>query len=72
MNGFIDISETQSVELYYANNDLIFPSEINLPRFAAGSFKECLDLLFFKQFGRELKSTIYGKPSILTFQYAQK
>ncbi|XP_013416951.1 haloacid dehalogenase-like hydrolase domain-containing 5, partial [Lingula anatina] len=54
------------------NMDLVFMAEACMPRFGNGSFLICLESLYKKITGRDLKySALVGKPSEITFRYAE-
>lgn len=53
------------------NMDLLWMSEACMPRFGHGCFMHCLECLYQKITGRELKYTaLIGKPSEITYHHA--
>ncbi|KAL5014214.1 hypothetical protein ScPMuIL_008484 [Solemya velum] len=53
------------------NMDLLWMAEASMPRFGHGCFLHCLESLYQKISGRELKYTaLIGKPSELTYHHA--
>jgi HAD superfamily hydrolase (TIGR01456 family) len=55
------------------NMDLVWMSEANMPRFGHGTFLHCLEQIYHKLSGYELKYTaLVGKPTELTYMYAEQ
>ncbi|XP_019612838.1 haloacid dehalogenase-like hydrolase domain-containing 5 isoform X2 [Rhinolophus sinicus] len=55
-----------------SNMDLLWMAEAKMPRFGHGTFLLCLETIYHKVTGRELRyEGLMGKPSILTYQYAE-
>ncbi|NXQ35723.1 HDHD5 hydrolase, partial [Alaudala cheleensis] len=55
------------------NMDLMWVAEAQSPRFGHGTFMVCLENIYKKITGRELKyEALMGKPSRLTYQYAEQ
>ncbi|KAI0143809.1 HAD-superfamily subfamily IIA hydrolase [Xylariaceae sp. FL1272] len=58
--------------LYFSNPDLFWSASYHLPRFGQGAFQAALAGMWAKiTEGRELKSTIIGKPYNRTYAYAE-
>ncbi|XP_058511794.1 haloacid dehalogenase-like hydrolase domain-containing 5 [Ochotona princeps] len=56
-----------------SNMDLLWMAEAKMPRFGHGTFLLCLETIYRKVTGRELRyEGLMGKPSILTYQYAEE
>ncbi|KAJ1166098.1 hypothetical protein NDU88_006508 [Pleurodeles waltl] len=54
------------------NMDLMWMAEAKMPRFGHGTFLICLEHIYKKMTGRELKyEALVGKPSIVTYSYAE-
>ncbi|XP_074839869.1 haloacid dehalogenase-like hydrolase domain-containing 5 [Carettochelys insculpta] len=54
------------------NMDLLWMAEAKRPRFGHGTFLVCLENIYKKITGKELKyEALIGKPSIVTYQYAE-
>ncbi|XP_019371094.1 PREDICTED: cat eye syndrome critical region protein 5 [Gavialis gangeticus] len=54
------------------NMDLLWMAEAKMPRFGHGTFLLCLENIYRKVTGRELKyEALIGKPSIVTYHYAE-
>uniref|UniRef100_A0A8C8SHH5 Haloacid dehalogenase-like hydrolase domain-containing 5 n=1 Tax=Pelusios castaneus TaxID=367368 RepID=A0A8C8SHH5_9SAUR len=54
------------------NMDLLWMAEAKMPRFGHGIFLVCLENIYKKVTGKELKyEALIGKPSIVTYQYAE-
>ncbi|XP_048191095.1 haloacid dehalogenase-like hydrolase domain-containing 5 [Perognathus longimembris pacificus] len=55
-----------------SNMDLLWMAEAKMPRFGHGTFLLCLETIYRKVTGKELRyEGLMGKPSILTYQYAE-
>ncbi|XP_007935369.2 haloacid dehalogenase-like hydrolase domain-containing 5 [Orycteropus afer afer] len=55
-----------------SNTDLLWMAEAKMPRFGHGTFLLCLETIYQKVTGKELRyEGLMGKPSILTYQYAE-
>ncbi|XP_046315829.1 haloacid dehalogenase-like hydrolase domain-containing 5 isoform X1 [Marmota monax] len=55
-----------------SNVDLLWMAEAKMPRFGHGTFLLCLETIYQKVTGKELRyEGLMGKPSILTYQYAE-
>ncbi|XP_037701379.1 haloacid dehalogenase-like hydrolase domain-containing 5 isoform X2 [Choloepus didactylus] len=55
-----------------SNMDLLWMAEAKMPRFGHGTFLLCLETIYRKLTGRELRyEGLMGKPSILTYRYAE-
>lgn len=62
----------EHIPVIAANTDLIYMSEVPLPRFGHGAFLLSLEVLFKKLTGHELVYTEFlGKPFIPNYQYAE-
>ncbi|NXN96610.1 HDHD5 hydrolase, partial [Rhinopomastus cyanomelas] len=54
------------------NMDLLWMAEAKMPRFGHGTFLLCLETIYKKVTGRELKyEALIGKPSTVTYLYAE-
>ncbi|XP_054023586.1 haloacid dehalogenase-like hydrolase domain-containing 5, partial [Dryobates pubescens] len=54
------------------NMDLLWMAEAKMPRFGHGTFLLCLESIYKKVTGRELKyEALIGKPSTVTYRYAE-
>ncbi|XP_077025700.1 haloacid dehalogenase-like hydrolase domain-containing 5 [Tamandua tetradactyla] len=55
-----------------SNMDLLWMAEAKMPRFGHGTFLLCLETIYRKVTGRELRyEGLMGKPSVLTYRYAE-
>ncbi|CAM2097711.1 haloacid dehalogenase-like hydrolase domain-containing 5 isoform X1 [Caretta caretta] len=60
------------IPILACNMDLLWMAEAKMPRFGHGTFLVCLENIYKKVTGRELKyEALIGKPSIVTYQYAE-
>ncbi|XP_031239086.1 haloacid dehalogenase-like hydrolase domain-containing 5 isoform X2 [Mastomys coucha] len=56
-----------------SNMDLLWMAEAKMPRFGHGAFLLCLETIYRKVTGNELKyEGLMGKPSVLTYLYAEE
>ncbi|XP_054844449.1 haloacid dehalogenase-like hydrolase domain-containing 5 isoform X2 [Eublepharis macularius] len=54
------------------NMDLLWMAEAKMPRFGHGTFLLCLESIYKKMTGKELKyEALIGKPSTVTYRYAE-
>lgn len=63
--------------LYFSNPDLIWAAAYHLPRLGQGAFREALEGVWTAisggaSKGVELKKTVIGKPSHVTYEYAER
>ena len=63
--------------LYFSNPDLVWASAYHLPRLGQGGFREALEGVWAAisggpSKGVELKKTVIGKPSHVTYEYAER
>ncbi|OMJ21284.1 putative CDP-alcohol phosphatidyltransferase class-I family protein [Smittium culicis] len=65
-------SKTQSVPVYFSNQDYLFSNESVNPRFAQGAFHESLKALWKKSTNSELKYNVFGKPHKVQYDYAEQ
>ncbi len=62
----------QNLPVLACNTDLIWMAEAAMPRFGHGVFLHCLEQVYEKLSGMELKySAVVGKPSEVTYYYAE-
>ncbi|TSW08315.1 Haloacid dehalogenase-like hydrolase domain-containing 5 [Bagarius yarrelli] len=65
-------SHSSHLPLLACNMDLMWMAEAPAPRFGHGTFMVCLENIYKKITGRELKyEALVGKPSELTYHYAE-
>ncbi|KAI8097266.1 HAD-like domain-containing protein [Halteromyces radiatus] len=63
---------TQSMPVYFSNNDLIWSTDFPTPRLGQGAFKEALEGLYKALTGGSLISESFGKPHGATYFYAER
>jgi HAD superfamily hydrolase (TIGR01456 family) len=70
-NGVPDVeneaTDRQYVEIHSANPDFVYSASHSVERFTLGSFRKCLEMLYFESTGRVLEVTFHGKPYLNTF-----
>ncbi|CAF0730523.1 unnamed protein product [Adineta steineri] len=60
------------IPIIACNKDLVFKAVADLPRFGHGAFLTCLEALYKKLSGNDLRYTaLVGKPYEISFQYAE-
>ncbi|KAI4901440.1 hypothetical protein NFI96_014726 [Prochilodus magdalenae] len=65
-------SHSSHLPLLACNMDLMWMAEAQAPRFGHGTFMVCLENIYKKITGRDLKyEALMGKPSELTYHYAE-
>uniref|UniRef100_A0A060T6T5 ARAD1B14696p n=1 Tax=Blastobotrys adeninivorans TaxID=409370 RepID=A0A060T6T5_BLAAD len=60
-----------AIPIYFSNNDLLWANSYHLPRFGQGSFRIMVEALYKEMTGEHLQSTIIGKPSKQTYEFAE-
>lgn len=64
---------SQNLPILACNTDMVWMAEASMPRFGHGTFLHCLEQIYRKLSGRELKyNAIVGKPSEITYYYAER
>ena len=64
---------TNQLPILVSNTDMVWMAEAAMPRFGHGSFLFCLEQLYKRMSGNELKySAVVGKPSELSYQYSER
>ncbi|XP_062842760.1 haloacid dehalogenase-like hydrolase domain-containing 5 [Trichomycterus rosablanca] len=67
-----ETSHSSHLPLLACNMDLMWMAEAQSPRFGHGTFMVCLENIYKKVTGRDLKyEALMGKPSELTYHYAE-
>uniref|UniRef100_A0A8D0GVG3 Haloacid dehalogenase-like hydrolase domain-containing 5 n=1 Tax=Sphenodon punctatus TaxID=8508 RepID=A0A8D0GVG3_SPHPU len=60
------------IPILACNMDLLWMAEAKMPRFGHGTFLFCLENIYKKMTGKELRyEALIGKPSIVTYHYAE-
>ncbi|CAF0844390.1 unnamed protein product [Brachionus calyciflorus] len=75
-NGFVDHAPKRfpdnHLPILACNADMVWMAEATMPRFGHGTFLHCLEQIYEKLSGRELKySAIVGKPNEISYYYAE-
>lgn len=75
-DGMLDKKPTSFPEvnlpILACNSDMVWMAEASMPRFGHGAFLHCLEQIYEKLSGKELKySAIVGKPSEISYYYAE-
>ncbi|ORX63066.1 HAD-superfamily hydrolase [Hesseltinella vesiculosa] len=63
---------TQTMPLYFSNNDLVWSTDYPVNRLGQGGFKVALEGLYHTLTGQPLQSTSYGKPHGTTYAFAEQ
>jgi HAD superfamily hydrolase (TIGR01456 family) len=62
----------QNLPILACNADMVWMAEAPMPRFGHGTFLHCLEQIYMKLSGNELKyECVVGKPSEITYFYAE-
>jgi hypothetical protein len=68
-----NIAYEQVVEVHIGNPDFVYAALFSQPRFTLGSFRKCLEMLYFEYTGgRKLEITLHGKPFVATYKCAEE
>lgn len=75
-DGMLDKKPKQfpdvNLPILACNSDMVWMAEASMPRFGHGAFLHCLEQIYEKLSGKELKySAIVGKPSEISYYYAE-
>ncbi|KAL7843141.1 hypothetical protein AOLI_G00246530 [Acnodon oligacanthus] len=72
LSNTYETSHSSHLPLLACNMDLVWMAEAQAPRFGHGTFMVCLENIYKKITGRDLKyEALMGKPSELTYHYAE-
>ncbi|XP_072522168.1 haloacid dehalogenase-like hydrolase domain-containing 5 [Salminus brasiliensis] len=72
LSNAYETSHSSHLPLLACNMDLMWMAEAQSPRFGHGTFMVCLENIYKKITGRDLKyEALMGKPSELTYHYAE-
>lgn len=63
---------SQRIPIYFSQGDLLCPTEHPIPRMSQGTFRLGLEAMYKAITGVELERTIYGKPEMATYMYADQ
>ncbi|XP_052250337.1 haloacid dehalogenase-like hydrolase domain-containing 5 isoform X2 [Dreissena polymorpha] len=67
-----DVHKVRQLPVIACNMDLVFMHQACMPRFGHGAFLVCLEALYKKITGKDLKYTaLIGKPCEITYRYAE-
>ncbi|KAL7266707.1 hypothetical protein RUND412_010738 [Rhizina undulata] len=61
---------SQRIPIYFSHGDLLCPTEHPIPRMSQGTFRLALEAMYKAITGVELERTIYGKPELATYKFA--
>lgn len=64
--------KSQTIPFYQSNENLVFSTDYSKPRLAAGAFTVCVNALYKQFSGEKLKVMTLGKPTKITYNYAEK
>ena len=63
---------SQRIPIYFSQGDLLCPTEHPIPRMSQGTFRIALEAIYKSITGVELERTVYGKPELATYKYADE
>ncbi|EJT78751.1 hypothetical protein GGTG_03849 [Gaeumannomyces tritici R3-111a-1] len=60
------------IPIYFSQGDLLCPTEYPTPRMSQGAFRIGLEAMYKALTGVDLERTVYGKPELATYKYADE
>lgn len=63
---------SQRIPIYFSQGDMLCPTEHPFPRMSQGTFRIGLEAMYKSLTGVELERTVYGKPELATYKYADE
>lgn len=63
---------SQRIPIYFSQGDMLCPTEHPIPRMSQGTFRIGLEAMYKALTGEELERTVYGKPELATYKYADE
>lgn len=63
---------SQRIPIYFAQGDMLCPTEHPIPRMSMGTFRIGLEAMYKALTGAELERIVYGKPEQATYKYADE
>lgn len=68
--GTVSKTSQEGPPLYYSHGDVVWATSYDLPRFGMGALRKCIETLYTESTGKDLGSTLIGKPHPTTYRYA--
>ncbi|OLL25734.1 putative CDP-alcohol phosphatidyltransferase class-I family protein [Neolecta irregularis DAH-3] len=68
--GTVSKTSQEGPPLYYSHGDVVWATSYSLPRFGMGALRKCIETLYTESTGKDLGSTLMGKPHSTTYKYA--
>ena len=63
---------SQRIPIYFSQGDMLCPTEHPFPRMSQGAFRIGLEAMYKSLTGVDLERTVYGKPELATYKYADE
>ncbi|KAH8841388.1 hypothetical protein MCOR02_005325 [Pyricularia oryzae] len=60
------------IPIYFSQGDMLCPTEHPIPRMSQGAFRIGLEAMYKSLTGVDLERTVYGKPELATYKYADE
>ncbi|KAF2755776.1 HAD-superfamily hydrolase [Pseudovirgaria hyperparasitica] len=64
--------DSQRIPIYFSQGDMLCPTEHPIPRMSQGTFRIGLEAMYKALTGVDLERTVYGKPELATYKYADE
>lgn len=63
---------SQRIPIYFSQGDALCPTEHPIPRMSQGTFRIGLEAMYKALTGEDMERTVYGKPELATYRYADE
>ncbi|PWY97998.1 HAD-superfamily hydrolase [Testicularia cyperi] len=68
----LDQHPTHQIPIYFSHGDLLWGNDHSVVRFGQGAFRLAIENVYKHTTGRDLQSTVFGKPHRITYDYANE
>ncbi|ETS60294.1 hypothetical protein PaG_05849 [Moesziomyces aphidis] len=62
----------KQIPIYFSHSDLLWGNDHSVVRFGQGAFRLAIENVYKHTTGREMESTVFGKPYRITYDYANE
>ncbi|KAJ9475027.1 putative p-nitrophenyl phosphatase [Pseudozyma hubeiensis] len=62
----------KQIPIYFSHGDLLWGNDHSVVRFGQGAFRLAIENVYKHTSGREMQSTVFGKPHRITYDYANE
>eukprot|EP00744_Colponema_vietnamica_P008834 GILI01012590.1.p1 GENE.GILI01012590.1~~GILI01012590.1.p1 ORF type:complete len:342 (-),score=63.40 GILI01012590.1:52-1077(-) len=66
-----NLAQDQMVPIYFSGTDFEYTSEFPVMRYGSGAFRVCVEHLYQQVTGKQLKYTLFGKPEVTSYRFAE-